>query len=111
MVAEPGVIFIWFLLLLHCLACTNTFDIILKITVGHPHCFIPSKKIHNVLEVCMLSKAMPPLGTFVTYSYTLELVLLLHIEDWAFSKKSVYIFINITFLLFKPKTQKILLSY
>jgi hypothetical protein len=34
--------------------------------------------IQAILEICMLSKSMPLLGVFATYSYTLELVLLLH---------------------------------
>jgi hypothetical protein len=34
--------------------------------------------IYAFLEICMLSKSMPPLGTFVTHNYTLELVLLMH---------------------------------
>jgi hypothetical protein len=42
--------------------------------------------VHIGLEICILSKSMPPLGTFVAYR-----IQSCCIEDWAFSEKSIYI--------------------
>jgi hypothetical protein len=46
--------------------------------------------VHIGLEIYMLSKPMPPLGTFVAYWLHLGFSSSC-IEGWAFSKKSIYI--------------------
>jgi hypothetical protein len=70
---------------------------------------------HTCLEICLLNKSMPPLGTFVTYWLQLSLSSCC-IEDWAFSKKSIY-FIAITFSVlfllyhYTTKTQNTFIYY
>ena len=67
-------------------------------------------RIYAILEICMLSKSMLPSGTFVTYSYTLELVLLLH-RGLGFLWKEHLHYCNLLSVIYflqnlNPKTQK-----
>jgi hypothetical protein len=57
--------------------------------------------VHVGLESCMLSKSMPPLGTYFTYGIHLSYSSCC-IEDWAFSEKSIYISTNFTFSIYFP---------
>jgi hypothetical protein len=68
--------------------------------------------VHIGLEICMLSKSMPALGTFVSYWIHSSLSSCC-IENWAFSEKSIYIIANLlsVFISLHAYTQKHLYYY
>jgi hypothetical protein len=55
--------------------------------------------VHNCLEICMLSKSMPPMETFVNYWIHLSLSTRC-IEDWDFSEKEHVLYCNYIFSIY-----------